>query len=106
MANYERAFDDGCRAIAAEVGIDVSTLRRSVFEASHELWRSSRWSVECLRLGLGSPTSLLTDLLGGRPEHAPPFVSGCRATAGRRGVPGSRRRESTLRRARRWPAGW
>src|SRR5438477_124469 len=70
MANYERAFDEGCRAIAAEVGIDVSALRRSVFEASHELWRSSRWSVECLRLGLGSPTSLLTDLLGGRPEHA------------------------------------
>jgi phosphoserine phosphatase len=70
MANYERAFDDGCRAIAVDVGIDVSVLRRSLFEASHKLWGSSRWSGECLRLGLGSPTSLLTDLLGGQAELA------------------------------------
>jgi putative hydrolase of the HAD superfamily len=70
MANYERAFDDGCAGITREIGLEVTTLRRSVFEASHALWRSSPWSAECLRLGIGSPTSLLTDLLSGRPEHA------------------------------------
>lgn len=68
--SYERAFDDGCGPIASEFSLDVSALRRSVFEASHELWRSSPWSAECLRLGIGSPTSLLTDMTAGRPEHA------------------------------------
>jgi putative hydrolase of the HAD superfamily len=70
MTNYERAFDDGCGAIADGVGADVAALRRSVFESSHALWHSSPWSAECLRLGIGSPTSLLTDLASGRPEHA------------------------------------
>jgi putative hydrolase of the HAD superfamily len=70
FASYERAFDDGCAAIARDLGIDVSALRRSVFEVSHELWRSSPWAAECLRLGIGSPTSLLTDVTAGRPEHA------------------------------------
>ncbi|HEV2250503.1 MAG TPA: HAD family hydrolase [Candidatus Limnocylindria bacterium] len=70
FASYERAFDDGCGDIAQELGLDVSALRRSVFEASHALWRSSPWAAECLRLGIGSPTSLLTDLTAGRPEHA------------------------------------
>lgn len=70
FASYEQAFDDGCAAIARERGLEVSALRRSVFEASHALWRSSPWAAECLRLGIGSPTSLLTDLTAGRPEHA------------------------------------
>lgn len=68
--NYEQAFDDGCGPIAQELGLGVSAIRRSVFDASHELWRSSPWFEECLRLGIGSPTSLLTDLSAGRPEHA------------------------------------
>jgi putative hydrolase of the HAD superfamily len=70
FASYEQAFDDGCAAIARELGLDVSALRRSVFDASHALWRSSPWAAECLRLGIGSPTSLLTDLTAGRSEHA------------------------------------
>jgi putative hydrolase of the HAD superfamily len=69
FANYERAFDEGCATIASARGLQVDALRRSVFEVSHELWRSSPWFAECLRLGIGSPTSLLTDLEGGRPEH-------------------------------------
>ncbi|HEV2011746.1 MAG TPA: HAD family hydrolase [Candidatus Limnocylindria bacterium] len=70
MANYEQAFDDGCRAIADELRLDVAELRRSVFTASHGLWATSRWSAYCLRLGIGSPTSLLTDLPGGPPDLA------------------------------------
>lgn len=70
MANYEQAFDDGCRAIAGDLRLDVAALRRSVFAASHELWAASPWSADCLRLGIGSPTSLLTDLPGARPELA------------------------------------
>jgi putative hydrolase of the HAD superfamily len=71
MANYERAFDDGCRPIADGLGLDVVLLRRSVFDAAHRLWAASPWSAYCLRLGVGSPTSLLTDLPGDPPELTP-----------------------------------
>ena len=51
--------------------MDVTLLRRSVFNASQQLWMASPWAEYCLRLGVGSPTSLLTDLPGGPPELAP-----------------------------------
>ena len=64
MANYERAFDDAVAPIITSLGIEAVALRSAVFNASRELWLGSPHADLFLRLGIGSPTSMVTDLPG------------------------------------------
>ncbi|TME70710.1 MAG: HAD family hydrolase [Chloroflexi bacterium] len=70
MANYELAFDDACRATAVANGIDLASLRQAVFGHANELWEQSATFGYCSSLGIGSPTSLLSEFPGDRPEFA------------------------------------
>src|SRR5207253_796536 len=64
MANYELAFDDACRATAVATGIDLASLRQAVFGHANELWEQSATFAYCSSLGIGSPTSLLSEFPG------------------------------------------
>src|SRR5438270_1171053 len=66
MANYERAFDDAIGPLVTPRGMSVAALRRAVFDASHELWRAAPHADLFVALGIGSPTSMVTDLPGAR----------------------------------------
>jgi len=70
MANYELAFDNACRATAVANGIDLASLRQAVFGHANELWEQSATFGYCSSLGIGSPTSLLSEFPGDRPEFA------------------------------------
>jgi putative hydrolase of the HAD superfamily len=70
IANYETAFDSAARGAAEGAGVSVETLRSSVFEIATELWYASPVALYCLRLGLGCPTSLLSDFPGDATELA------------------------------------
>jgi putative hydrolase of the HAD superfamily len=66
--NYERAFDAACIAAAQRYSFDLSEFREHVFARSLALWDASETSAFCADLGIGSPTSLLSDFPGERPE--------------------------------------
>jgi len=70
MANYERAFTAACRDAARRHSFDSENFRAAVFAVADELWRESETFEYCARLGIGSPTSLLSDFPGERPEFA------------------------------------
>lgn len=70
LSNYEATFRAVCEQAARERGIDVDRLRREVFDHARQLWRASPVIEHCRALGLGSPTSLLSDFPGDGPELA------------------------------------
>jgi putative hydrolase of the HAD superfamily len=70
MANYELAFASACRDAARRYSFDLETFRAAVFRSADELWRRSETFEFCSTLGIGSPTSLLSDFPGDRPEFA------------------------------------
>jgi len=70
LANYELAFDHVCREAAEAYTIDLDSLRRAVFAHANELWEASATFRYCSSLGIGSPTSLLSEFPGDRPEFA------------------------------------
>jgi len=70
MANYELAFATACSEDARKHSFDVAALRATVFGLSEQMWQHSDTFEYCARLGIGSPTSLLSDFPGDRPEFA------------------------------------
>jgi len=70
MANYELAFDAACRDAARRHSFDLLKFRVAVFGSANDLWQRSETFAYCSRLGIGSPTSLLSDFPGERPEFA------------------------------------
>jgi putative hydrolase of the HAD superfamily len=67
-ASWVRAFDSACRPDTNRLGVDLAKLRLGVFESARELWEASRVNDYCRRLGLGSPSSLLSSFPGDTPE--------------------------------------
>ena len=70
MANYELAFAAACGETARHHSFDVTKFRQVVFGTANELWQRSETYEYCAALGIGSPTSLLSDFPGERPEFA------------------------------------
>jgi putative hydrolase of the HAD superfamily len=70
MANYELAFAAACGEAARRHSFDLVRFRKAVFGSADELWRRSETFEYCAGLGIGSPTSLLSDFPGDRPEFA------------------------------------
>ena len=70
MPTYAAAFADAMARVPEVGDLNVDALRGAVFEASADLWLASPLADYCLRLGLGSPTSLLSDFPGRSPELA------------------------------------
>jgi putative hydrolase of the HAD superfamily len=70
MANYELAFAAGCAEAARSHAFDVAKLRDAVFGRSNEMWQQSESFEYCATLGIGSPTSLLSDFPGDGAELA------------------------------------
>jgi len=70
LRSYELAFAWATDGLARRIGFNRDALRTAVFDVATELWLGSRVSAYCLRLGLGSPTSLLSDFPGDTPELA------------------------------------
>jgi len=70
MRNYELAFATACREDARKHSFDMAALRATVFGLSDQMWQQSDSFEYCARLGIGSPTSLLSDFPGNRPEFA------------------------------------
>jgi putative hydrolase of the HAD superfamily len=86
MANYERAFDDAVAPLVASRGVAVETLRRAVFAASRELWLGMPDADVFLGLGIGSPTSMVTDLPGVRFDAMRDRLPAYRRESWRRGL--------------------
>ena len=86
MANYQRAFDDAIAPLLASLGVSVEGLRRAVFAASGELWLGLPEAGIFARLGIGSPTSLVTDLPGARFDAMRDRLSAYRRESWRRGL--------------------
>ena len=88
MANYELAFDDVCRQATTAHRIDLESLRRAVFGHANELWEQSATFRYCSSLGIGSPTSLLSEFPGDRHEFATlrDWAPGYRLSCWRRGL--------------------
>jgi len=70
MANYEAAFAAACREDARKHSFDLAALRATVFGLSNQRWQQSDTFEYCATLGIGSPTSLLSDFPGDRAEFA------------------------------------
>lgn len=70
MDAYERVFTHATEDSAGRGGFEVSALREAVFDAARTRWLASPVADFCLRLGLGSPTSLLSDFPGPSEELA------------------------------------
>jgi phosphoserine phosphatase len=68
MANYELAFATACREAARRYSFDLVRFREAVFGFANELWTRSETYEFCATLGIGSPTSLLSDFPGERSE--------------------------------------
>jgi len=64
MANYEQAFIDAVAPLVAPRDIDAVALRDAVFNASRDLWLGSPHAELFLQLGIGSPTSMFSELPG------------------------------------------
>jgi phosphoserine phosphatase len=70
MANYELAFAAACGETARSYSFDLVKLRAAVFGLSNEMWQQSDTFEYCASLGIGSPTSLLSDFPGDGAEFA------------------------------------
>jgi putative hydrolase of the HAD superfamily len=70
MANYELAFSAACGAAARRHSFDLTEFRAAVFRSADDRWRGSETFDFCAMLGIGSPTSLLSDFPGERNEFA------------------------------------
>ncbi|MDP9245194.1 MAG: HAD family hydrolase [Chloroflexota bacterium] len=70
LANYSAAFAGTCRDLARERAIELTKLRDAVFGAALDRWLASPVADWCARIGIGSPTSLLSDFPGDAPELA------------------------------------
>ncbi len=68
LPNYSAAFMAACGGIARDRGADVRILRDAVFAAATDRWLESPVAEYCARLGIGSPTSLLSDFPGDAAE--------------------------------------
>lgn len=68
METYEAAFTDAVTSLRPD--LPVAELRQAVFGIATELWIASPVAEYCARLGLGSPTSLLSDFPGASDELA------------------------------------
>ena len=86
LGNYERAFDDAVTPLISSGGVAASALRRAVFEASRDLWLGSVHADLFVRLGIGSPTSLVTDLPGTSYDAMRPWLLEYRREAWVRGL--------------------
>jgi putative hydrolase of the HAD superfamily len=64
LPNYGAAFAAACGELARERGLDIIALRDAVFGAARERWLASPVIGYGRRLGIGSPTSLLSDFPG------------------------------------------
>jgi len=65
---WVQAFNEACANHASSLGVGFEELRRKVFETSRVLWATSEVSAYCARVGLGSPSSLLSSYPGNRAE--------------------------------------
>ena len=70
MANYELAFSAACGEVARRHSFDLTEFRAAVFRSAEDLWRESETFDFCAMLGIGSPTSLLSEFPGERTEFA------------------------------------
>jgi putative hydrolase of the HAD superfamily len=70
MASYELAFSAACGEVARRHSFDLTEFRAAVFRSADDLWRGSETFDFCAMLGIGSPTSLLSDFPGERTEFA------------------------------------
>jgi phosphoserine phosphatase len=70
LPTYQLAFASATEDSARRLGFDLDALRVAVWDVATELWLASPVSDYCDRLGLGSPTSLLSDFPGHGPELA------------------------------------
>jgi len=70
MANYELAFAAACAEAARRHSFDLVEFRAAVFGSANKLWQESDTFAYCSDLGIGSPTSLLSDFPGEGPEFA------------------------------------
>jgi len=70
LPNYGAAFAAACRDLARDRAIELTMLREAVFSAARDRWLASPVAVWCVRLGIGSPTSLLSDFPGAGSELA------------------------------------
>src|SRR5438477_1792865 len=70
MVSYESAFDTATESTVRRLELEPAALRDAVFGAAAKLWLASPVSAYCLRVGIGSPTSLVSDFPGTGDELA------------------------------------
>src|ERR1700716_4014366 len=70
LPNYYAAFAAACGEELRERGLDLIAVRDAVFTLARERWLASPVADYTARLGIGSPTSLLSDFPGEAPELA------------------------------------
>jgi putative hydrolase of the HAD superfamily len=70
LPNYHAAFAAACGETLRERSLDVIRVRDAVFGLARDRWLASPVADYCARLGIGSPTSLLSDFPGQGPELA------------------------------------
>ena len=70
MASYESAFASATESTVRRLELEPAALRDAVFGAAAKLWLASPVSAYCLRVGIGSPTSLVSDFPGTGDELA------------------------------------
>jgi phosphoserine phosphatase len=69
-AAWEAAFNLACAGGARRHHLDLRRLRERVFESARALWEASPAIEYCRRVGIGSPSSLLSDFPGEGDELA------------------------------------
>ncbi len=68
---WSAAFQTACQQLQGKYGdLGWQNLELAVFANAQEVWENSPEVCSCKRLGLGSPSSLLTDFSGDRAEMA------------------------------------
>jgi putative hydrolase of the HAD superfamily len=70
FANYAAAFAAACAEAVRERGLGLASVRDAVFDVARDRWLASPVADYCGRVGIGSPTSLLSDFPGEGPELA------------------------------------
>src|SRR5438552_18188832 len=70
MASYESAFASATESTVRRLELEPAALRDAVFGAAAKLWLASPVSAYCLWVGIGSPTSLVSDFPGTGDELA------------------------------------
>lgn len=70
LGNYSRAVEAACRSVVGEGIRDAAAFPATLFREARSLWHTSPVLAHCDALGIGSPTSLLSDFPGSRAEMA------------------------------------